>query len=203
MRLLILICARSVLVLLGILSAPGVRAHIMPDKFTLKYQWCVGSLPSAAQYQYQITLSSAGVGEIVMVPGYPTIFDDVPRWRAAVVVKPDRLQLIYDLVKTPHSSDESGKPKPNKNRRRHVASRPTVSSPSVGGPYCRLFIQDGSLGYDLPCCEERTSENCTAVRIALIRAITEAVPNEIWLTLNSRRLAYQKELESEQQMLYK
>ena len=120
-----------------------------------------------------------------------------------MVVKPDRLLLIYDLVKRSRSSGELDNSKLNKNRRHHVTSRPAVLAPITGGSYCRLFIQGGSLDYELPCCEESSPENCTAARIALIRAITEVVPNEIWSTLNSRRLAYQKELESERQMLYK
>ena len=73
----------------GMSNMPSQR----PADFSVVYSWQAGSLPPPYHYEYTITISSGGQGDLVMVPSYPA--DDFPRWQEPFQVEAADLDRLY------------------------------------------------------------------------------------------------------------
>src|SRR4051794_2344881 len=92
---------RALLAILAMASFANAPAEpVKTDSFSVRYEWNSGSVPPRGHWQYRVSIGSDGHGEIVMVPSYPDIYDDLPRWRARFSPTKDELAALFSSLKT-------------------------------------------------------------------------------------------------------
>lgn len=82
---------------LGLLLLAGCSFSSMPAQrpadFSVAYNWQEGSLPPPYHYEYSITITGNGQGDVVMTPSYPA--EHVPRWQESFQVTAADLDRLY------------------------------------------------------------------------------------------------------------
>jgi hypothetical protein len=160
-------------------------AQLMGEKgFTITYEWHSSSVPPPHHWQYRIRTSSRGTVDIVMVPGYPDSYDDLPRWRAKFVPTEEQLSALGKLI----DGDDYF---PKNFYRESMA----ISPP--GSTFCTIHVEkaDGSIPAEgeIPCGgSDRLTAAGVEKRDRIVKAVTDLVPAEQWAKLDSLREAYVK-----------
>src|SRR5687768_4561925 len=69
-----------------------------PADFSVQYEWTEGSRPPPHHYEYFITVTSAGQGQLVLLPDYPSAA--VPKWTEGFSLDAEELDRLYQVLKT-------------------------------------------------------------------------------------------------------
>ncbi|MGH9425940.1 MAG: hypothetical protein ACRD2L_06525 [Terriglobia bacterium] len=87
-----------VLFFIGCATAhPGTdEQDMMPDDFSVAYEWRAGSLPPPSHYEYTITIKPTGQSEIVLTPDYPGFAP--PKWTETFKVEAQSLHDLYRVM---------------------------------------------------------------------------------------------------------
>jgi hypothetical protein len=106
------------LVIVGSLAVLSGRAHAAGEEsmnsvsknFTITFHWRGPSVPPPYHYEYRITVTQTGAGEIVMTPGYSA--KDAPQWTETFAVDAKALGGLRETLRTGTSAPEKDGPRP-------------------------------------------------------------------------------------------
>ena len=162
---------RYVWLLLCLIACGGsAMPALVPDDFSVVYDWREGSLPPPYHNEYTITIQHDGQSTITYWPDYPS--DITPKWSETWMLTEDQLQTLYtQLVQqqffaTTWSED---------------------ADPPVGGSIERLSVQAAGKTYTAPFNVRATQQAALEPLYALIN---NAVPEKIWQQLEQQRQTY-------------
>jgi hypothetical protein len=146
-----------------------------PADFSLVYKWQEGSLPPPYHYEYTITITPDGQGQIVMVPDYS--FRNPPSWTETFTVTSTALDQLYRLLIDKGLFTQRWQ---------------AQSDPPVGGSFDSLQVAAHSQHITIPSFVIPTQANAAQDISTAVRAL---VPQTIWDKLNAQREQYVTEHE--------
>jgi hypothetical protein len=146
-----------------------------PADFAVRYQWREGTLPPPYHYEYTISVSADGQGEVEMIPNYPA--DDVPRWRESFVVAAADLDRLYQQFVAQGVFTREWR---------------AQSSPPVGGSSESMQAIASGAQVEIPAFVIPRQEAAAAELYASIKAL---VPPQQWSRLEAQRRQYQEAYE--------
>jgi len=154
-------------------------AQDVPQDFSVNYQWMNGSLRPPFHYAYQLSIRASNESAVVMVMGYPTVFDDITKWKEPLHPTQEQIKVLYDFIETNKLSPgvwthNDGVPHP----------APT------GGQSCSIFIVARNLGYSVPCNSYDVDEEYLPKQQEFLKIIADFVPAATWAILNGKRDDY-------------
>lgn len=142
----------------------------VPSDFSLKYEWCEGSVPPPYHYEYTIRVGPGLRGQIVFLPGYPQ--HGPPAWTEDFQVTEAAVARLYELLAAAAVLERSWK------RRAHAP---------VGGSLEWLEVTADGQTVSVPSMAEQAElleEAYTAVKAL--------VPERLWTKLLAQRQQYEQ-----------
>ena len=139
-------------------------SSLMPEDFSLKYEWREGSLPPPDHYEYTIYLGPGGEGEIVFYPDYPMY--NPPKWSEQFQIDKEAMERLYRLLEG----------------RGIFSRRWTETDEATGGALESVKIRAGGREFTVPG-GIKEAEDVKEV----YRFIRSIVPEKIWDMMMSRR----------------
>jgi len=170
---------RLALACCGLITPLTAAAQNIPPDFTITYVWRSGSVPPPYHYQYQILLSASHGSRLVMVMNYPSIFDDLTKWKEVLYPSPTQLSKLFASIQ---DNDLSSTPWGVRDER-------PVQIPS-GGSACWITVVENSHGYSVPCNTYEVNPKYADKQAEFIRLIQGFVPDDAWKKLNIEREDY-------------
>jgi hypothetical protein len=150
-------------------SAPAAR----PGDFRVDYEWREGSLPPPYHYQYTMTVTPAGQGQIELTPDYPGAV--VPKWTEDFQVAEERLDQLYKTLTK---------------RGLFTQSWRASNDPPVGGSSQTLTVTAGGKRYVV---EDYLVEDQAAAAKAMYEAVNALASKDAWDRLDAKREQYREE----------
>lgn len=109
-------------------SPPAMAAN-----FCLIQRWdSGGSTPPPNNRMFRLSTCANGIAELVLVAGFPEVFDDITRAKASKLVEPEKLAKLYGFVL-------------------EAAPNPWPPVPSAGYGACSFAVFEGSTRRTIPC----------------------------------------------------
>ena len=143
---------------------------LIPEDFSLKYEWREGSLPPPDHYEYTIYLGPGGEGELVFYPDYPMY--NPPKWSEQFRIDKAALERLYGLM------EERG----------IFSRRWTETDEATGGALESVRIRADGREFTVPGGIEEAEDVKEVYRF-----IRSVVPEKIWDTIMSRREKFVRE----------
>jgi hypothetical protein len=150
-------------------SAPGAR----PGDFKVDYEWREGSLPPPYHYEYALSITPEGKGEIVLTPDYPRA--GVPKWTEEFQVKAERLDDLYKVLAEHGLFTQTWR---------------KLDAPPVGGSSQTLIVTAGGKQFTV---EDYLVADQKAAAQAIYDAVTGLAPQEARDRLDAKREQYMQE----------
>lgn len=164
----------------------------MPSDFEAKLLWSEGSSVPASHYEYRIAVNARGHGSIVMILGYPTAFDDYPKWKVDLAVTLGQAENVYALFEKARKdrSETRRAPCVKGGNRKKPSCQPSINDKegTIGGPRCSITVVSNHELFQLPCDPSKLERSVG--RESLENALLETVPNEVMDRLQRQRLDY-------------
>jgi len=156
---------------LGTQTDPARR----PPDFRVVYEWQEGSLPPPYHYEYVVTVTADGRGQIDFFPDYSGAA--VPKWTESFTVSEDRLDALYQLM------IDQGLLK---------TTWREMARPPVGGSHRSVDVTVG--GRRVTVADYLIREQQTAAS-RIFQASKDLVPPDLFARLQAKRDAYVKQHE--------
>jgi hypothetical protein len=144
-----------------------------PDDFHITYEWQEGSLPPPHHYEYTITISPTGQGQIVMIPDYS--MNEPPTWTETFTASVEEMDALYSTLVA------------NGLLTRRWRAQ---DSPPVGGSSQSVTVLVRDRQIVIPSFVLSAQESSAA---AIHAAIEAFVPQAIWNKLDAQREQYVQE----------
>jgi hypothetical protein len=147
-----------------------------PDDFLIEYEWVEGSLPPPYHYEYTIRIGSSGMGEVEMIPDYPS--DQTPVWVEELSIEEVDLDQLYRRMVEKGIFPQDWRAR---------------DDPPVGGSSEWLSVTANGREFEIPAYVVSSQELAVSEIYTTIRSL---VPQAIWEKLNTQREQYVKEYSS-------
>lgn len=153
----------------------GLYHSLLPDDFTLTYEWAAGTYPLPHHYEYTLVVESRDPENPWTCPGHLTFWPDypgekVPRWETPFQARLESCILLFNLMQalSLFSRTQASPPEPA------IGGETGHLEVTAAGQHIRLAL------HHLP--EEERDE--------LQRALRALVPVPVWQDLHARRQRY-------------
>lgn len=154
---------------IGFAAPDGSR----PDDFSISYQYNSGSVPPPYYYEYTITMTPAGQGEIQLVPDHAA--ESVPQWTETFELDDQTIDELYSLLVSEGAFSNNWQ----------EASPPRLGAPSE-------VVQITAQGQQMQIPAQVAGEQ-NRTKDKLTKAIKALVPESVWQSLKNRHTQYSKE----------
>ncbi len=144
-----------------------------PADFRVVYEWTEGSLPPPHHYEYTITITPEGHGQVVMVPDYAA--SQPPTWTETFAPTPAELDTLYRVLR------EQGV---------FITSWRAQDDPPIGGSSQTVTVRAHGRQVVIPAFVAASQATAAEQVDAGVRAI---VPQALWDKLESQRKQYVEE----------
>ncbi|MGD9212915.1 MAG: hypothetical protein PVI90_19175 [Desulfobacteraceae bacterium] len=141
-----------------------------PSDFSISYQFTSGSVPPPYYYEYTISVTSSGQGEIVLTPDHAG--ESVPQWTQSFELNSQALDEIYNLL----VSEEA-----------FTSNWQQPTKPRLGAPSEVVQITSQGEQLQIPA---QVIKNQMRSKDKVTKAIKALVPDTVWSTLKSQHNAY-------------
>jgi hypothetical protein len=144
-----------------------------PDDFSVLYEWSEGSLPPPYHYEYSIAVGPGRMGEVIMIPDYPS--DTTPRWTEPFPVSAADLDGLYTTLRDGGMWSTAWE---------------AMQDPPVGGSSDSLTATAFGNTTEIPSFVVSEQSDAAGAAAAAVRAL---VPQEVWDRLEAQLKEYQAE----------
>lgn len=162
-------------ILIGCAAPPleTPEAASRPADFSIQYEWTEGSLPPPHHYEYVITVTSSGQGQLVLLPDYPSA--GVPKWTERFSLDAEELDRLYQVLKKNGLFTDDWH---------------QLDAPPVGGSSQTLVVTAGGKRFTV---EDYLVADQQPAAEAIYEAVNALVPQEAWDRLDGKRKQYIQE----------